>query len=734
MATAKERLSQIRAQSVKDRLAQIRKGKAKSADEDFERPSMEWGADLVSSKEPTSIQKSLTGAAFGVAGGTLKGLGAVTQLATGGRFGGTLARAGEVATEKGREVAPVSTFAGEIAAPVAGVKKASKILDIAKQGESFVRKALKAAGIGAVVVPAALPVKDADQMSVADFYAEKGGEAALGAVGGTALFGAGKLVGTAANRFMDLIGNRTVRQARDIIEKYKVKTLDELDKAIKTEDAAVAKTRAQREQIAAGETKREARAQAKVTPAVPQERQRVLDVAREKERLAQQSLADAQARSVAAKDAIADLETRLRGDPNEKTTLGTMIRRIATDIREKSTAYRNTKAKFKETVDNAPADPIIPTQNVGTIVRNFLKDINNPVEEKLFTDIRDRLGGPQAKLSVRSTDSLKDYLNTIIETKMHGNTPIDKSIRAKVIDLRNQLVRDLGNNYTPYAKAMEEYGPASRPLDIVERNGALKKVLDQDPLSKEYKLSESEVVGSIIQRAQKGSRVFQRLMTENPEIQDPARLYFTRDLLGRGSPPTPAQFKTWLKNNEQALRQLDLYDEFSTLARARVTAQNAVEVAKGLAGEATTKRRAALSYVERTARAEVTPEKLKTAAEKRATERTKELTRTEADLSKRADAFRRIDARLRAARPEDVTREASDMIENLRSGGLITDAQYTKMIGELRRIQTTEAIGRRAEQVRNVIYAGILGTAVGGGALGYLLRGGPETPNLPVQD
>lgn len=467
---------------------------------------------------------------------------------------------------------------------------------------------------------------------------------------------------------------------------------------------------------------------------MPKERQRVLDVASEKERLAQQSLADAQARSVAANDAIADLETRLRGDPNEKTTLGTMIRKIATDIREQGIAYRNTKAKFKEAVDNSPDDPIITTQNVGTMIRKYLKDINNPVEKRLFTEIRDLLGGQIGKLNVREADSLKTYLDQIISTKQHGSTTLDKSIRAKVIDLRSQLLQDLGDNYKPYAKAMEEYGPASRPLDIVERNGALKKVLDQDPLSEEYKLSESEVVGSMIQRAQKGSRVFQRLMTENPEIQEPARLYFTRDLLGRGSPPTPVQFKTWLKNNEQALRQLDLYDEFSTLARARVTAQNAVEVAKGLAGEATTKRRAALSYVERTARAEVTPEKLRTVAEKRATKRIKKLTKTEADISKKADAFRLIDARLRAARPEDVASEASKMIDNLRSGGLITDAQYTKMLGELRRIQTTEAIGKRAEQVRNVIYAGILGAAVGGGTLSYLFRGGPETPDLSVQN
>ena len=730
MATARERLSQIRQQSAKDRLAQIRKGKTKPAVDDFERPSMEWGADLVTSREPTSIQKAATGGVLGLAGGTLKGAGAVTQLATGGRAGGTLARAGELATEKGKEIAPVSTFVGEVAAPVAGVKKASKILDIAKQGESFIRKALKAAGIGAVALPAAMPVKDADQMSVSDFYAEKGQEAALGAVGGGVLFGAGKVGGAALGKFMDLIGNRTIKQARDIISKYQVKTLDDLQKAIKAEDEALAKTRAQREQVAAGQVKREARAEAKATTGVPREKQRVLDVAREKERLAQQSLADAEARSVAANDAIADLETRLRGDPTEKVTLGRMVRQIATNIKEKGTAYRNTKAKFKETVDNAPADPIIPTINVGTTVRKYLKDINNPVEEKLFTDISARLGGKEARLSVRSADSLKDYLNTIIETKMHGNTPIDKNIRSKVIELRNQIVKDLGDYYAPYRKAMEEYGPASRPLDIVERNGSLKKVLDQDPLSKEYKLSESEVVGSIIQRAQKGSQVFSRLMTENPEIQEPARLYFTRDLLGRGSPPTPAQFKTWLKNNEGALRQLGLYDEFSSLARARVTAQNAVEVAKGVAGEAAVKRKAAAGYVERAAKAGTTPAEIVVPAAKRAEKRGKELESEGVRIAKRADAYRQIESQLRTARPQDVPGVASRAIERMRSEGVIDDAQYQTMLGQLRNIETVAEAANKAKSVRDLFYSSL----VGGGIAAYLLRGGPATPATPLSE
>lgn len=697
--------------------------------EDYGRPSMEWGADLVTSTKPTAIQESATGATLGAAGGTLKSAGAVTQLATGGRLGRTLAETGEKLSEAGGKVAPVSTFVGEVAAPVAGVKKASTLLNIGKKGLSTIQKVLRSAGIGAVALPAAMPVKDADQMSVSDFFAEKGQQAGLGAIGGAALFGAGKIAGAATGKLMDLVGNRTIKQAREIIERYRVKNLDELEKAIRAEDEAVAKTRAQREQIAAGQTKRETRAQAKVEPGAPKEKQRVLDVTRQRERAAQEALRDAEIRSVNANDAIVDLEQRIvAGGGKEREKLGSSIRKIAKGIQDKYTARRNETAKFNEMIQNSPVEANIPTLKIQQDVGVLLKDINNPVEQKLFEDIKNRLGGDIKKLNVRQADSLKTYLNTIIHTKQHGQTPLDSAIVSKVMELKKELVNTLKNSYAPYKEAFEAYGPASRPLDIVERNGALKKVLDQDPLSAEYRLTESEVAGAAIRRANAGSPVFSRLLTEDPSIQEPARLYFTRDLLGRGSPPTPRDFKTWLKNNENALKQLNLYDEFSTLAKARSTAQRAVETAKEVTKEATALRKAATKYVERAAGAGKTPAEIVAPATKRAEKRAGELLSQEQKIAKRADEFRKLEARLRAAREKDVPKEASKAIENLRASGLIDDAEYTRMQQQLGEIETTVERSRQAQNVRNMFYTSL----VGGGVAAYLLRGGPATPSPPL--
>lgn len=703
--------------------------------EDFERPSMEWGADLVTSRKPTDIQEALTGATLGVAGGTLKGVGAVTQLATGGRAGTTIGKAGEKASELGGKVAPVSTFVGELAAPVAGVKKASQLMKLAEKGESFIRKALKAAGIGAVAAPAALPVIDADQMSVSDFYSEKGQQAAIGAIGGAALFGAGKVAGASVSKLMDIVGNRTVKQAREIIEKYRVKTLEDLSKAVKLEDQKLVKTQSQREQIAAGESKREARAQAKVTPGAPKERERVLDITRERERAAQQALADAETRSVAANDAIADLETRLAsGVPKERVNFGAAIRNIAQKIKTVGEANREKVSKFSQVVDESPAEPIIPTTAVATSIRKMLKDINNPVEQRLFVDIEKRLGKDVKKLNVRQADSLKTYLNNIIETNVHIDRPLSKDIVNKVIQLRNELVTSLKDNYAPYANAMEAYGPASRPLDIVERNGALKKVVDKDPLTSTYKLTESEVVGAAIRKAQAGNKLFERLLSESPDLQESARLYFTRDLLGRGSPPSPAAFKTWLGKNENVLRQLKLYDEFSSLANARKAADRSVKVAKGLAEEATGFREKAVKYVERAAKATEPAEKLKIPAVKRAEARAGELEKEELKIGKSVKALRDIDSRLRAAEPEDVPGIAKSFVEKLRVDGSLNDQQYQDMLSKVNNIEKTVKLSNRAEAIRNLFIVGVGSSILGGSAIGYLLRGGPATPPTPLPE
>ncbi len=96
-------------------------------------------------------------------------------------------------------------------------------------------------------------------------------------------------------------------------------------------------------------------------------------------------------------------------------------------------------------------------------------------------------------------------------------------------------------------------------------------------------MTEAEVTGYIIRKANAGNPVFTRLLQVRPDLQDSARLYFTKDLFGKDVAPTAKSFETWLMSNERPLRQTGLYDEFNTLRNAQRSAQQSVDDAKGVA-------------------------------------------------------------------------------------------------------------------------------------------------------
>jgi hypothetical protein len=160
---------------------------------------------------------------------------------------------------------------------------------------------------------------------------------------------------------------------------------------------------------------------------------------------------------------------------------------------------------------------------------------------------------------------------------------LDKEIVRTVQNIKNQLMMKAKTTHPDYAKSVDEFRRMSRPLDIVERNGALKKVIDEDPVSTAYRMTEAEVTGYIIRKANAGNPVFTRLLQVRPDLQDSARLYFTKDLFGKDIAPTAKSFETWLMSNERPLRQTGLYDEFNTLRNAQRSAQQSVDDAKGAA-------------------------------------------------------------------------------------------------------------------------------------------------------
>ena len=187
-------------------------------------------------------------------------------------------------------------------------------------------------------------------------------------------------------------------------------------------------------------------------------------------------------------------------------------------------------------------------------------------------------------LSIESADSLRKALDRIITTKKiqyaNGTEGSAAAALHHLTEIRGRLVGAAETAHKPYKEALSEWRRMSRPLDIAQRKGPLKKVLDVDLFSQDLLRGSAEIAGAIIRRAKEGHPVFTRLLQINPEIRNGAKAYFNRELFAAEKVPTTDKLRNFLKDNEGVLRQLNLYDDFSTVARARAAGDDAMRVVK----------------------------------------------------------------------------------------------------------------------------------------------------------
>ena len=296
---------------------------------------------------------------------------------------------------------------------------------------------------------------------------------------------------------------------------------------------------------------------------------------------------DAEQGVLRANQAVDALEQRMLSQPTmNKEEFGKQLQQTTQQLYDEASKLRKKESKIAEVINAAGNYLKVPTNNIQAMIDSQLKDIRNPPLQAILEQTKnlaatyDKNGQPINALTVKSADSLKGYLDNVINSKQAGDTKLDKEILNRVKDIRKQLVENLTTSYQPYRDAMSTFRTLSRPLDIVERNGALKRVIETDPISLDYKMAEAEVTGLIIAKANAGNKVFQRLLEKNEGIKDSARLYFTKELFGKEAAPTEAVMRTFLRNNERPLKQLGLYDDFRDLRVAKTTAQNAVNEAK----------------------------------------------------------------------------------------------------------------------------------------------------------
>jgi hypothetical protein len=473
------------------------------------------------------------------------------------------------------------------------------------------------------------------------------------------------------------------------------------------------------------------------------------------ERTAKRRLDMAQSDLQKSQAAVDQLETRLSGRPGiTADELGGVLQPTTKKLADDAIAARKDAAGYENVFKTAGDTPTVDTSGSIANIDKILKETRNPTLQNILKEIKSQattgakideatgefLGGSK-KLTLRSADSLKGYLDSIIQSKMHKSTPnkLDKEILNVVRDVKKSLVNEAKTAHKEYGEAINKFREMSRPLDIVERNGALRKVIDEDPVSTAYKMTEAEVAGHVIRKANAGNPVFTRLLQVNPELKEPARLYFTKELFGKDAAPTAKSFETWLRDNERSLNQLGLYNEFNTLRNAQKTAQQSVDVAKGIVASAeervataTAKKESAESLAKKASsrlaealKTAETPEQLA----KRVQQAQKPVPQQATFESKRAAQQNLIDtlddavANLgRATKPAEVEASVRSTAKTLRSKNLITAEQFDAINREADMLSKSIDSQADAQKILKRVAGAVLGTGLVGYGAGRIFK------------
>jgi len=465
---------------------------------------------------------------------------------------------------------------------------------------------------------------------------------------------------------------------------------------------------------------------------------------------------DAEQGVLRANQAVDALEQKMLSLPTmNKEEFGKQLQVTTQQLFDEASKLRKKESKITEVINAAGNYLKVPTNNLQAMIDSQLKDIRNPALQGILEQTKnlavtfDKNGQPINALTVKSADSLKAYLDYVINAKQFKDTKLDKEIVNRVKEIRKQLVKNLTTSYQPYRDAMSTFRTLSRPLDIVERNGALKRVIETDPISLDYKMAEAEVTGLIIAKANAGNKVFQRLLEKNAGIKDSARLYFTKELFGKEAAPTEAVMRTFLRNNERPLKQLGLYEDFRDLRVAKTTAQNAVNEAKdvqkvAVAGskeaesktklaEAEAKRLTDLSQTASSRLAdtlktgdtlEETLRKSKSRAEPARVETAQRITAANKTIEQQQEIkskYNKLVDDLKNAKPNEVPKKVESLTEDLYKNGSITLEERRKILDDVRKNQNIFTDAEKAQKRIGKLLG--LSTAVG---LGSLLFGNKQ--------
>lgn len=415
------------------------------------------------------------------------------------------------------------------------------------------------------------------------------------------------------------------------------------------------------------------------------------------------------------------IEQKLLAQPNmSKEQFGGMLRAAAKTLHETKSAERMKASGYSAALQQ-DATKTVNTGSVRKIIDENEAGIANPNLRATLDSIKAELRpqgapppvsilGPNGKplstidtgLPLQNADSLRKYLDGIIQTKTvkvgNSSMAVDKESLRAVQDIRSSLVDAMDATSPALKEARKKWRELSRgELDRLEGKGDLAQTIKSDSISGEYKLTEAEVAGSIIRRANAGSASLAMLAKSQPGLKEAGRLYFTGELFGKGAVPSPAVMDTFLKTNQRALKQLGLYDEFKDVASAqRARAKTLADARESVKGADQAQREA---------------------------ERTQGAAQRSADQSQRLnERYRTLQTELMAADAKDIPGKVKTFAKSMVDDGLITQDQYGSILKDAEGVsgKFADAKARRALLLKIGAYtgAGLVGSTAINKALG----------------
>ena len=365
-----------------------------------------------------------------------------------------------------------------------------------------------------------------------------------------------------------------------------------------------------------------------------------------------------------AKTAVDQLEQQMVNQPGiTKEQFGKLAQDTAKKLQTDGMANRKRIAGIDAVIEKNSTKISVPTKPIDMRINSMIADTKDPNIRNFLLTVQKEL--PKEGLTLKQADSLKKYIDDVANSKEFGVTGKQSAFKISALKIKDAVEKQMQKNNSDYFAALGRYRDMSRVLDIVEKNGSLKKVVAENPFSRDYVMAEAEVVGHVINKANAGHPVFTRLIQENPAIKDTARLYYTQELFGGDVAPTISSLATFLKKNESSLKQLGLYNEFANMRSAQKAAQDAVNFANRAESEAQAGVKAVEKSISAAKKEATTKEDLATAAKSRLGEALK-TTQPLEDILKRSAARAKPTETKTAQQIANLERRLSDLDKEAR--------------------------------------------------------------------